>query len=256
MHPGSFIGLMGVQTPQERADLSRLAPIFSERSHRLLLGTYADWWTFHGARDRPFLPSRDRLAGICEPDDGAELAVHFTPMWERSLAEQLYDLMSVCPRLSVLILHAVWPKRDTLAEFRRQWPSVRLVLWVSEESFMDLAERTTLVAKRVEEYARIGLIDSAMFDLAPGEGAPLCNDRASMVLRLLQRSGVTLPTGIAGGLSSERFTPGLIRLVREFDPLSLVVSRHIRRSDRIDPNLARQFIDRALLASTRDPLQP
>lgn len=253
----SFIGLMGMQTLSERMELASLARLFSERSHRLLLGTYVDWWTLHGAENRPFLPSQDRLAELCAGNgDGTDVAVHFSPMWERSLAEQLFDLMRVCPNISVLILHAVWPRRDTLAEFRRQWPNVRLVLWVSEECFMDLSEQTTRVAARVAEYAKIGVIDSVMFDLASGGGSPLNSARAVMVLRLLRQAGISLPTGLAGGLSAERFDDQFTRVVRDFDPLSLVASRHLRHCGRVDPDRAERFIERALLAASSDSLQP
>lgn len=252
----SFIGLMGIQRPEERGELSRLAPLFEERPHRLLLGAYADWLTLHGMTGRAFLPSKDALAAICEPDDNADIAVHFTPAWERSLAEQLYDLMSVCPGVSVLILHAVWPKRDTLAHFRHQWPNTRLVLWVSEECYIDLSESSTRVARRVAGYAQIGVVDSVMFDLASGSGAPIDNARAVMTLRMLRQAGIDIPCGLAGGLSAERFDAGFTRVVRDFDPLSLVASRHIRRNDRIDADLARQFVERALHAAARDPLQP
>lgn len=257
MDPLSFVGLLGVQSPRERDELSRLSPIFAKRSHRLLLGTYADWWTLHEAASRPFLPSLNELADLCAPGDcDADLAIHFTPRWERTLAEQLYGLMSACPNVSVLILHAVWPKRDTLVEFRRQWPNVRLVLWVSEECFIDLSENVTRVARRVAEYVKIGVIDSAMFDLASGSGAPIDNARAVMTLRLLRQAGIDIPCGLAGGLSAERFDPGFTRVVRDFDPLSLVASRHIRRNDRIDADLARRFIERALIAASPNPLQP
>lgn len=247
---------MGVQSPDDHAELSKLAPLFAGKPTRLLLGTYADWWTLHKSHGRPFLPSRKTLSSLCaassvglDPDNLADLAVHFTPTHNHPLAGQLYQLLAVCPCVSVIILHAVWPKRDTLVEFRRHWPAVRLVLWVSEECFIDLGERTTRVARRVAEYVKIGVIDSVMFDIASGCGAPIDNARAVMVLRLLRQGGVNVPCGLAGGLSAERFDQGLSGIVREFDPLSLVASRHIRRNDRIDPVLARQFVERALLAA-------
>lgn len=258
-----FVGLMGIQSPEDRVELSKLAPLFAGRSSRLLLGTYADWWTLHGAPGRPFFPSRETLSSLCsesgveqEPDEFADLAVHFTPAPERPLPEQLYQLMAACPCASTIVLHAVWPRRDTLIEFRRQWPAVHLVLWVSQECFIDLADKTTRVAKRVTEYAQIGAIDAAMFDLASGCGAPIDNPRAVMVLRLLRQAGVTIPCGVAGGLSAERFDQGLSGIVREFNPLSLVASRHIRQNGRVDATLARQFVERALLASSANPLQP
>ncbi len=246
---------MGIQRPEERGELSRLAPMFADRPHRLLLGTYADWKTLHGAASRPFLPSRGTLGAICETGGDTDVAVHFTPTPERSLAEQMYDLMSSCPTVSVLILHAVWPKRDTLARFKGQWPNTRLVLWVSEECFMDLSESTSRVARRVAEYAKIGVVDSVMFDLASGSGAPIDNARAVMTLRLLRQAGVNLPFGLAGGLSTERFDAGFTRVVREFNPLSLVASRHLRHDGRIDSILARQFVERALLASSAPAFQ-
>ncbi|NBS41259.1 hypothetical protein EBS80_01205 [bacterium] len=245
-----FVGIMGVQSPEEGARLARLTDAFSGHGHRLLLGAYADWWTFHGATHRPFLPSREDLASICAQENGAAHAVHFTPMPERDLAEQLFALMATCPNLSVLILHAVWPKRDTLVLFRRQWPNVSLVLWVSEECFIDLAERTTRVAHRIAEYARIGAIDSVMLDLAAGNGSPVDEVRAAYVLRLIRQGGVALPFGLAGGLSADRFDTGFSRVMREYNPLSLSASRRLRRDGRLDADLARRFTERALFAAS------
>lgn len=244
-----FIGLLGVQTVGERAELSRIAGAFAGRPHRLLLGTYADGKTLMGSQPRLFRPARETLASLCEKSGNVAHAVHYTPHPDQHLAEQLATLMTLCPDLDVLILHVPWPDQRLVEMFRSLWPKVSFVLWVSEECFLDLGENTTRVAERIAEYVRGGLADGVMLDLAAGKGAPVDQAKAVHVLRQMRRTGVSIPFGLAGGLSAERFDEGLSGIVREFNPLSLVASRHIRHGGRIDPILARQFADRALLAS-------
>ncbi len=249
MEIGPFIGIMGIQTLEEGRRLAQFGSVFSKHRYRLLLGTYADWWTLHGAADRAFLPSCDVLSSMSCQENGVAHAVHFTPSWQRDLAEQLGGLMAVCPNLSVLILHAVWPKRDVLVQFRRQWPAVSLVLWVSEECFLDLADKTTRVAHRIGEYSKIGVVDSVILDLAAGRGARIDDARAVFVLQLLRQAGVELPCGVAGGLSYELFDAGLQKLMHTFDPLSLAASHHLRTGNQIDPIRVNQFLRRALVAT-------
>ena len=244
-----FIGLFGVQTVEERRELSRIAPAFQGRPHRLLLGTYADGRTLAGSPTRRFRPCSGTLVDLCARSPDVSHAVHYTPHPDHHLAEQLAMLMALCPDLDVLILHVPWPDERIIGAFRKQWPGVSLVLWVSEECFLDLCDKATRVADRIADYVRGGLTDGVMLDVAAGRGAPVDQTKAVHVLRQLKKGSVAVPCGIAGGLSHDRFDAGLSNIVREFSPLSLVASSQLRREGRIDPLLAQRFADRALLAS-------
>ena len=190
-------------------------------------------------------PKIDQVADLFLPHPAVFNVVHYNTDDPTSLCQQLSEVIQLAgPNLHGFQLNLPWPPPDELGRFAGQYPSLKFILQIGQESFRIVAERPAGIADRLREDYQ-GLVHYVLLDLSAGYGQPLDTSWCLQNLRELQSANLGLGLGVAGGLSSSTLH-SVEPLIEEFPSLSIDAEARLRDDgDNLVMSLALDYIERA-----------
>ena len=190
-------------------------------------------------------PRTEQVADLFLPHPALLNVVHYNTDDPTTLCRQLSEVIQLAgPNLHGFQLNLTWPPPDELGRFADQYPSLKLILQIGQESCRLVAEDPVGIAGRLRADYQ-GLVHYVLLDLSAGYGQPLDTSWCLQQLRELRSANLGLGLGVAGGLS-----PSSLHLVRplakEFPSLSIDAEARLRdEHDTLDMDLALDYIKRA-----------
>ena len=240
-----YVGITGIINPAESRLIANAVPTNAKR--QAMIGALVSQTSMEGRPNQwpTRYPRTDQVADLFLPHPAVFNVVHYNTDDPTTLCRQLWDVVQLAgPNLHGFQLNLPWPPPDELGRFVDQYPSLKLILQIGQESCRQVEGNPAGIASRLRADYQ-GLVHYALLDLSAGYGRTLDTSWCLQQLRELRCANLGLGLGVAGGLS-----PGSLHLekplIKEFPDLSIDAEARLRdEHDALDMDLALDYIKRA-----------
>ncbi len=223
------------------------------------LGILVSRKTMEGKSTRNLrFPDINDITSIAETIQGrALMVVHYNTKDLDTLSTQVKILMSdlhsqdLC---STLQLNTDWPGIAEVAMIKNIFPSLKIILQISEKAMkvMSMAERN--IAERIHQYK--DSIDCALIDPSKGRGREFQIEHSANVFKEIKNLDTNLGVTFAGGLSGENVIPVLSELIDLIESRDFSIDAEGRLRDQcagenffgndmLNPEKLRMFLEKA-----------
>lgn len=202
MRPAPYVGVAGVMSQQEVAELLSVLP--PNPARKLSPGILVSRKTLRGQKNAwpSKYPTTDKLGTIFVDDPRCLNLVHYSQGDEDGLLENLCQAYEAGgPFCHGVQLNYTLPDRDILAQFALRYPSARVVLQLGPKTLATVdPERIEILLLGLSTYSWI--ITDVLIDGSAGTGKALDAAFCGRVSSGLRRFHPGLGIGLAGGLGS------------------------------------------------------
>ena len=240
-----YVGITGIMNPTESRSIADAVPTNSKR--QAMIGALVSQKSLRGRPNQwpNRYPKTDQVADLFLPHSAVFNVVHYNTDDPTTLCQQLSEVIQLAgPNLHGFQLNLPWPPPDELGRFADQYPSLKLILQIGQESCRLVAEDPAGIAGRLRADYQ-GLVHYVLLDLSAGYGQALDTSWCLQQLRELRSANLELGLGVAGGLSPSSLH--LVKpLIKEFPHLSIDAEARLRdERDALDMGLTLDYIQRA-----------
>ncbi len=199
--PVPYVGITGIMNSTESRFIAKSVPTNANR--QAMIGVLISQKSMRGQPNQwpNRYPRVDQVADLFPPHPAVFNVVHYNTDDPDSLCQQLSDVIQLAgPNLHGFQLNLPWPPPDELGRFADQYPSLKLILQISQQSCRLLAEDQAGIAGRLSADYQ-GLVHLVLLDLSAGYGQPLDTAWCLQQLHELRSADLGLGLAVAGGLS-------------------------------------------------------
>jgi phosphoribosylanthranilate isomerase len=146
-----------------------------------------------------------------------------------------------------LQLDMIWPEIDTVKEYRKKYPFIKIILQGNTKAFELVGNDIDVFVQRVKEYKYY--VDYILLDKSMGRGLGMDAQGLIPIVKSIQENIPHIGIAAAGGLGPN--TLNLVEsLAKEFPKLSIDAQGKLRPSgnalDPIDWDMAGDYLAKAL----------
>ncbi|MBI5421359.1 MAG: hypothetical protein HZA35_03595 [Parcubacteria group bacterium] len=241
----SYVGVTGVMNNTHVVSLLDVVPQGSRR--KLMVGVLASSKTIEGVSNKwpNRYPTPETMGSILEDDPRVLNLIHFNTKDPDLLFEQMIKARSLAgPHCHGFQLNMGWPDPRVLRKFYMMRSGPTIVLQVGSHAFACVKDSPRKLADKIaQEYA--DYIDCVLLDPSGGLGKPLDTEVLRQYLQALEKKGLDIGLGVAGGLSAD--TLHLVApLVDEFPDLCIDAEGRLRdKDDHLDIVAAVAYVKKA-----------
>ncbi len=247
-HP-PYVGVTGITSPKEVKEILRIIPEGLQR--KIFLGTLVSQMTLEGKKNN--IPSRypdmSILSDILVRDERVAHIIHFSPGQQELSIESLRKIVRLGKgNIDGIQLNMLWPNPVILSAFRKEYPSIKIILQV--EFIEDIQKKRQRTVGNIANHASryIGIVDYLLLDSSLGRHIPLNPNVVFPYVRYFSRNehAFHMHISVAGGLSAKRIK-ALKPLLSEHPNLSFDAESALRSSslDVLSIGEVRRYLKRA-----------
>ncbi len=247
-HP-PYVGVTGITSPKEVKEILKIIPDNLQR--KVFLGTLVSQMTLEGKKNN--VPSRypdmSIIPDVLVRDERIAHVIHFSPGQQELSIESLRKIARLGKEnIDGIQLNALWPDPAVLSAFKKEYPSIKVILQVEFiEDIQKKRQRTVgSIANHASRY--IGTVDYLLLDPSLGRHIPLNPNIILPYVRYFSRNehAFHMHVSVAGGLSAKRIK-ALKPLLSECPTLSFDAESALRSSslDILSIGEVRRYLKRA-----------